>query len=396
MIGFMIRWLRVSWPPLGWIAGFFVLYAAMFAILQWLEWRVAGPLLDDAGRPLLRQICGGMLLIGAVAFACWRALAYHPVSSHAYRQWLAATPWTSKKPLPLGPVHLVPQDLLLMGIVTFIAWLSGDAWSFYVLQLFRCFMMIYLALLGLTLFATGVWPWGYAVLFGVGLTVRLWHFIPASLGAALLAYLVACLGLRRSFSLFPWDESWIKELDIALGKSNKVQSGAVGWPYSRLAPKYPGSETRTPLHHALLLSGLVGWSFYVAFALSPRPAGDLDEGLLLFLGLVFASAPIVRLFIYANGYLPPISFLGRLATFRWIIPGYDQIFVAPLLALMAGSALEITGTLIGVDPLMARPVNIAVILAICLGLGPSLKTWRLTGNHRIAITTLRAESVRVG
>lgn len=392
MIGFMIRWLRVSLPPLGWIAGFAVFYGAMFGFFHWLESRVGGPLLDDQGRPLPPMIYGSILVFGALAFASWRALAFHPVSSHAYRQWLAATPWTGKKPLPLGPVHLVPQDVLLIGTAVLFAWLSGDAWSLFVPQ---AFMVIYLLLVGYTLFATGTWPWGYAVLFGVGLTVRLWHFIPASLGAALGAYLVAYLGLRHSFTLFPWDKTWIAELDMALGKSKRTESGAVGWPYSRLAPKYPGSETRFPLHHALMLSGLIGWWLYVVASLFPRPASR-EDFLLLILGAVMILAPLFRLFTYANGYLPPISVLGRLAKFRWIIPGYDQIVVAPLLAFMAGSTLEVAGTLLGVDPLIGRPVAIAVILAMCLGLGPSLKTWRLTGNHRIAITTLRAETVRVG
>lgn len=391
MIGFMIRWLRVS-LPLEWIACVAIGYGATSAFLHWMEWHLGVPLLDDAGRPLLRQICGGILMVGAVGFACSRALAFHPVASQAYRQWLAATPWTGKKPLPLGPVHLVPQDVLLIGTAVFFAWLSGDAWSLFVPQ---AFMVIYLLLVGYTLFATGTWPWGYAVLFGVGLTVRFWHFIPASLGAALGAYLVAYLGLRRSFALFPWGNTWIAELDMALGTSKKTESGAVGWPYSRLAPKYPGSETRFPLHHALMLSGLIGWGLYVVASLFPRPASR-EDFLLLILGVVVILAPLFRLFTYANGYLPPISVLGRLATFRWIIPGYDQIVVAPLLAFMAGSALEVTGTLLGVDPLIGRPVAIAVILAMCLGLGPSLKTWRLTGNHRIAITTLRAETVRVG
>jgi hypothetical protein len=70
--------------------------------------------------------------------------------------------------------------------------------------------------------------------------------------------------------------------------------------------------------------------------------------------------------------------------------------VAPLLALVTGLTLLIGGALLRIDPLIAHPINIAIILAMCLGLGPSLKTWRLTGNHRIAIIALRADAVRVG
>lgn len=389
----MIRWLRVSWPPLGWIVGFAIFYGSALGFLHWATWRFGGPLLDEAGRPLLHLMTGGTLLIGVGIYSFWRAFVFHPRGRTDYAAWLATTPWTSKKPLPLGPVQLVPQDILFIGMIVALTWLGGAEWALLAPQLF---LALYSALVACTFFTTGAWPWGYAVLFAVGVTVRLWLFIPASLGAALLAYLFAYLGLRQALARFPWKESWLDQ-QLAFSRKNNYHhaSGAIGWPYARLAPKFPGSETCIAVHHALLLSALIGWAIHAALALAPHPA-DQDEGSRIFLSFVLTIAPVVRCFVYCNGYLPPISFLGRLATLRWIIPGYDRILVAPLLALLVGGALEVAGKLLGADPLYARPVNIAVILAICLGMGPTLKTWRLTGEHRIAITTLRTETVRVG
>ncbi len=389
----MIRWLRLSWPPWGWVALFAVAYGGALGLLLWLEARIGGPLVDDAGRPLRTRLTGGMLMAGTAFYSFWRAFVFHPRGRPSYAAWLAATPWTSKKPLPLGPVHLVPQDILFVGTIVALTWLSGDEWALFVPQVL---LALYAGLLGITFFTTGAWPWGYAVAFAVGLTVRLWPFLPASLSAALLAYGFAYLGLRQALARFPWNETWIDEQFGLWPKKNNIRaSGAIGWPYARLAPKFPGSETGIALHHALLLSALIGWVVYACLALAPKPA-DQDETSRLLLSFVLTIAPVARCFVYCNGYLPPISFLGRLATFRWIIPGYDQIFVAPLLAFLVGAALEGARMLLGIDPLYARPVNIAVILAICLGMGPTLKTWRLTGEHRIAITTLRTETVRVG
>src|SRR5262249_12037823 len=118
-------------------------------------------------------------------------------------------------------------------------------------------------------------------------------------------------------------------------------------------------------------------------------------GLFLLLLLSFPGAPISRLSLYLSGYLPPISIWGRLTTGRWIIPGYDKVFVAPLLAvgLAAWMSTEILNR--NLDPRVYVPMVTFVFLAIFLGMGPSLKAWRLTGNHRI-VEGKQVGAVRVG
>src|SRR5262249_52085445 len=154
----MIRWLRVVLPSLGWLVLFAVLYGFAAAFMLGVEWWF-GQRVEEVRWPASRAI----LVIGTLSYAAWRVQAYHPLYLPPYQTGLAGTPWTSRQPLPLGPVHLVPQDVLLVAAVVLSAWLNGDRWALYVPQLF---LFYYVWLLGASLFGTGAWPWGYAVAFG--------------------------------------------------------------------------------------------------------------------------------------------------------------------------------------------------------------------------------------
>ena len=49
---------------------------------------------------------------------------------------------------------------------------------------------------------------------------------------------------------------------------------------------------------------------------------------------VTVIALVVRLLIYTGPFRPPISLRGRIATGRWVIPGYDYVLLAPLCTLL--------------------------------------------------------------
>jgi hypothetical protein len=143
---------------------------------------------------------------------------------------------------------------------------------------------------------------------------------------------------------------------------------------------------------------LVGWW---AFAGTSLVDPDLvhRHALTIFYLLLFAP-PLLRSMIYCSGNRPPISLAGRMATMRWIIPTYDRVLAAPLLG--AGVTLALFGCSL-VDSRHDRwllPLGAAAVLLISLGLGPSLRSWRLTGGHRI-VPGLQTDSpqgrtVRVG
>jgi hypothetical protein len=384
----MIRWLRVVLPSASFLP---VLVAAVTGALTvavlYLEARL-GIRLDD-----LRRANLGILVGAAALYGAWRALGFHPLYVPGYRAWLAATPWTSRGPLPMGPIHLILQDVLLVGLNVLLALRAGGGPVEWVPE---AFLGVYLVFVGASLFRTGCWPWGYGVFFVLGLAAYRWRAGDGLL-AEVLAYAVAYVGLRRSLARFPWEKELARFGGAAPGvtAADRAVGQQIGWPFGRLAPKIATQTTSVPLHHALLASLLVGWWAFAAFSLMPDSQDRRHLLTLIVYGVVFV-APLIRLAVYCEGYAPPISLLGRLATGCWIMPGYDQVFVAPLLAVVVGSTLAGGSSLLGVDPAPAFPVVIAVVLLICLGMGPSLLAWRLTGEHRIVEGGQKAGAVKVG
>jgi hypothetical protein len=226
---------------------------------------------------------------------------------------------------------------------------------------------------------------------------------PLAYGIAVLATCGAAhLGLRSSLERFPWRlPSWLQRIhqQVATGKIDAGKEQTLGWPFALIGPKFY-DVTGVSFRHAFLTGLLAGWWFYVLViflqtvlfkddkdvAHIPTHLYDLSV-LLMVAGRVFAYIVV--------GYLPPISLRGRLATGRWIIPGYDQVFVAPLLAVLAGLILLWALPLVGVQLALAAAVALAVSLFLVLAVGPDLLTWRLTGHHRIVPLKL-GQMVKVG
>jgi hypothetical protein len=94
-------------------------------------------------------------------------------------------------------------------------------------------------------------------------------------------------------------------------------------------------------------------------------------------------AAFVRLVIYVAWCAPPIGLRARWATGRWIIPGYDRVFVVPLATVAVTMILYLALAALGCPmPIVAfSAVFVAVTLA--MGMGPSLAEWRLTGEYRM-------------
>ncbi len=392
----MIRWLRTTLPSLGWLAFFWLLFSAFAGTTLSLELWI-GEVIPD-----FRRIPSLILVFGATAYGAARVVMFHPFYREGYREWLETTPWTSRRPLPMGPVHLVPQDVLLVGLAALLTWPTCGDWSIWASQ---CFLLAYLLTLAVPLFGTGAWPIAYAVCFGVGLTVRLWFEPVLSLGAALATYALAFVGLHRSLARFPWNLESLRAWKEIFKEGRSFHgTKELGWPFGQLGPQAAGDEYHVPTHHALGVSVLAAWWFYVSLhgllALGEARAARPEDAAAV---AVFLASPIAlvapagRLLIYVMGYVPPISLLGRLVTGRWIIPGYDQVFVAPVLAMSLGSTLFFVGTWLDLQPTLYAPLAVLTSSVVTLGFGPTLSSWRLTGNHRIVRGMTRAEgAVKVG
>lgn len=374
----MKAWFRVALPWEGAVVAFLCLYAACY--LPNLVFYLSGgkgefsPVFPNAPALTLHWI---VILFAAVVYAGLRVYAFHPAFRKDYWEWLKQTPWRVGLPLPLGPVHLVPQDVVILGILTLFGWRHfGPNW-----WLVPCtFLAAYVVFMMTGFIRTGLNRHAYLLAFGLGGLVWLSQD-PLRLKVLLLGlYGVSFHGLRQCVKdLEDWD--WPK-FNQRLGISTGPQSDRLGWPFDLLGPhRHPFSVSHGWAAALALLAGW--WVLGLAVRFDSGEQRDVLTFLVVFLG-VFAS--IGRLLQYLWGYVPPINLRGRIATRQWIIPGYDVIFVAPLLGLAIVASLKWWLLDFRVPIPFALAGVTAAYAFVTLGFPPSLDEWRLTGNHRIVPT----------
>jgi hypothetical protein len=325
-------------------------------------------------------------------YAGFRIGYFHPACNLPYCRWLRTTPWTSSKPLPLGPIHLVLQDGVVVLVMALLAYLQPDLNP---LHLIAFFLGVYLALLALTFRWTGQWACAYAVAFGLGLVVRLWHHPWAAAAAAVLVYPLAYTGLRHSLANFP---SWQEEIGRSLSgqQAGNPPRDTLGWPFDRLQPKPPTWTKGISTRDAVLVSLLAGWWLYAVGSLPTDPGLRLGIVETVHFGVI-GLLTLGRLVAYCAGARPPIGVWGRLWTLRWIIPGYDKIFIAPLSVVLIAVLFPHLSARHGIEPEIGFPCSLCLALLAVWNIGPSLLNWHLTGRHRLVPgTAVQQRSIRVG
>jgi hypothetical protein len=376
----MKRWLRVTLPHDGFVMTVMFLYVLVEAVVPlWTRFVWGVP---------VEQPAGWLLIQGAtMIYAVHRVVTFHPLFQADYRRWLKSTPWTSRYPLPVGPIHLVLQDGLVLAALAGLVWARHPAvsWPHLILK----FLLIYESALAVSFSVLQMAWFAYAIGFGLGLMVLFWQTPPIALPVAAAFYLVAYAGLRRALDNFEnWGLEWIEQqttLVVTQGDIDRMRRNVLGWPFDCIRPRDVAASIT--YRDGLMLSLLAGWWMFVILQhVDPaaRFAGNI------FLGFACQFAAWGRLGTYLWGYAPPISLGGRIFTLRWIIPGYDYVFIAPLLT------LGITAAGISIQPLwnvpagIAAPVTLTLLLIVTLTSAPTLERWRLTGNHRLAAATLMA------
>lgn len=375
MIHRTYRWFAVVLPPTWAVAVFVALLLVAEFVCWWVDWAVG----FDESTAMALRIRDQVIIFGLVALGVYRAVAFHPVFRKSYSQWLEATPWTAAKPLPLGPVHLVPQDGAVLGLVI----LAAHSPQVEVLSFLFSFLVPYLGLLCLAFVLTGPWWMAYLPAFGLGLVTRLIEFPTAALCTIGAIYLAVCFGLPKAMARFPWElpKPWetFKEQVFTVSKTRTNQK-SLGWPYDHLQPNPPARGLS--YRDGILLSLLAGWWTYTVA--SNITYEDDQHTMLAMANMVAVVAGVAgRLGTYCNSHWPPISLWGRLLTFRWIIPGYDRVFVAPILTLLVGTACMVTIDHFSLPREIAQPISVTLTLLVALCAGPTLSNWQLTGAHRI-------------
>jgi hypothetical protein len=74
--------------------------------------------------------------------------------------------------------------------------------------------------------------------------------------------------------------------------------------------------------------------------------------------------------------------VGRLWTLRWLIPGYDWVFLPSLALLGAGGLLPLGFNMVGVMPWLNATVSCTLLLLGSMLAGPSVNHWLMTGKYR--------------
>ena len=203
----------------------------------------------------------------------------------------------------------------------------------------------------------------------------------------LLAVLVLILwrGNLAGFRKFPWPgiapiqfTNNPTQINIEIFSPGVHRLRELGWPYAALSPKLksPSVSGKRTVQTAFLL----GWSYFcIATNAEYQSASSLI--------VAFASfAALFRAGVYSTGCSPSFNIAGRLATGRLILPGYDKILAPSGFALLIAFLGAWLVKLSGESHRIVEAGLIVAIMAMLLGSGPRLQTWRLTGMHRFVRT----------
>ena len=385
MIGRILRWNRLVVPPWWAVVSFLLVYLVTESLYLYVGWWLDPP--GDVTQFL--QARWFVVGAGAAVFALLR-VAVHPAHRPQYGAWLESSPWTAVKPLPLGPVHLIPQDGIILGLLLLLMRTSGVE---LMLAAFA-FLFTYEFAMALTLVNVGRrWP-AYGLLFCLAAAVCLLQVGASGMVVLLLVYPLTYWAHVRCLARFPWRTKPPFPIDLmgALLGSGE-QAGAaerqLGFPFKYLAPKQAAPSIS--LAEGTAISLLAGAWVYALIANGPDAEAQCGMSVLpCVLPLLFATG--ARLALYCWSYWPPISLLGRLRTGRFIIWRYDRVLVAPLATLV----VVIAGTLLLVQAgetavTWGMPIVLALGLWFNLNLGPSLLAWRLTGGHRLGLGLLNRQ-----
>lgn len=370
---------KAVWPPPALVGAWVFIYAGLHATIWLFETMVPGARNSVSSLPEVVNVQKIFLALAGGTYAVFRVNRFHPACSPGYAAWLKLSPWTPNRPLPFGPVHPVWQDAIVVGVIVAVAqWHARLNPAIPALS----FGLVYFVGMSFLLVYTRQWKSSIALAF-------LWPamILPAVQGWPMIALAVAIIavvwhGHRMSLKAFPWDfiaaqprGTSLLQIDIGLPNQDyHLRNSNVGWPFASLSPKL--RSPAIPLSAGLTISLLFGWWLYcilVRFKVHPFP-----EMILAF--AIFAA--LVRLMIYCGGVANSFNVWGRIASGRLIVPRYDQVFLAPIAAIL----LALFGA-VGIRRAEMSSASLvcalgAVVAFIVLCGGPSLKKWLLTAQHR--------------
>jgi hypothetical protein len=169
-----------------------------------------------------------------------------------------------------------------------------------------------------------------------------------------------------------------------------MQQNASGWPFGKLTPTQELPSTRGGSVDDWIRLLFAVWAMYCIGQLIPMPERNFI--LKFFFSMVLVLVPLARISAALNGYAPPLSLLGRIATGRLLLPRFDRIFVGPLTSVAVGLTFPLLLAPLGVPEDVAIPAAMGLTIAASMMIGPDLRVWRLIGSHRITADFLQANN----
>ncbi len=386
MMRSLFRRLRVIGPTREQIAALLLLFSIPEGILTYVE--------HGLGWPIHINIRPGevFLFIAAISYGLGRVTRTHPCYDGEYLRWLLSTPWTPRKPLPQGPVHLVWEDAIVVSLYVALSLFLPMRIA---AELVLAALFAYLAGVTISLWITRTSAHGYACALGMGFAVLFLKNPPVALAILAVVDLIAVLGLHETFHKLGWDALKFK-LPAMNEPIIETSRNSLGWPFERMmgdATK-PSRLSKPDVVLSVLLA--VFWVYALSSLLPNREQRRVP------LLLLFCFAPLISMFarlgIYTMGYTSPLSFWGRLFTLRWIIPRYDYVYITPFVGFVSGFAVFAAFYGLRAPEEIAFAASSAVPILVCLLGPPSLRRWRLTGGYQMSLSTERnkAEFVEAG
>jgi hypothetical protein len=335
------------------------------------------------------------LFLGACLYGLWRGFLFHPAFQNGYRAWLESAPWTCRKPLPFGPIELVWEDGLVLGALVLLSATQPHPPALYLLC---TFLYTYLLVLELSFWLTRSWAAGYATAFGLGLVVWLLRHPIACLASLIVVYAITYAGLRQTMARFPRALRKLpKPGDDLSSPAMSWGIAPLGWPHDPMMAGIVEDHGIWRIDAVLVCMLSVWWLSGIA-SLFPE-AQERFVIAVVAICVAMVLAPIARLGKYTQGCSSPISLRGRIRTGRWIIPGHDRVFIAPICALIAGPATVVLLRACTIDASVSYTIGAGMVVLVATLTPPRLRNWRLTGEYRMTFqppTSIKDTVVKVG
>jgi hypothetical protein len=354
------------------------------------------------------------VIVAMLLYGLHRVTSFHPLFDDQYREWLCQTPYDGSQPLPLGPVALDWRDAVFVSVFVPLGIYSPHLQPFTGPILFLC---AYLAIVGLCLWITRQDFAAWLLCLGLAVVVVSYHWkdwVPFGLAISLLAG--SGTALTRTVDPIRWGRTEIRmqasEFMYILrllckpgsqpqgagrptnepGQKPGASDGgswvlggkpeAIGWPLAALGPAGVSENSRM-LSAAAFGVLLFAWIMAIILLFPEVERSSNRESSSIAVLIASSIGAGIRIIVYCAVLHPPISLAGRFATGQFFIPRYDRVLATPILTPIAAWIVFHTLQFDGLTQSLPIASGLGAALFILLAGGPSIRTWALTGNHRI-------------